>query len=137
MRTPEETAALYEKAAAYVREHGLAKRNFELPDGRVCATGALARAAGMGALVIVQKDDLLDPLAKMLGWPGRGVGEVSRLGQITDWNDTPERTAEEVAVMLERTAAAIRHQAATAKREVARMLEETAVVLDRLAGVSS
>lgn len=104
MRTPEELAALYCRAADYVRTHGLARRVFELPDGRVCTVGALAKGAGVHYTEMVydvayDAEPIVGPVAEILGY--WSTEDSSKIGWIAKWSDAPERTAEEVAALLE------------------------------------
>ncbi len=82
------------KAAAIVREKGLAKGCSSDIAGRVCANEALSLASA-GPFHQAVREFLGEPL-------------------IADWNDRPERTAEDVAATFEAVADALDAAAAGA-----------------------
>lgn len=74
------------KCAELIRARGLAKGTYEDPTGAVCALGAMQKV-----------DSTQGP-----GTYGPLVLEFSsHVPRIAEWNDAPERTAEEVASLFD------------------------------------
>jgi hypothetical protein len=112
-------ADLADQAANEIDKRGLAKHLLTDQAGRVCARGAVFAAVldrpftewdGM-AIALGVADDICqteiavsEAVADHLGLPHRSDGK-SRLAQ---WNNAPERTAEEVSSALRETAASLR-----------------------------
>lgn len=81
-------------AAQYIREHGWCQYTTETVDGRVCAMGAIYRAVSPPVSLYVS------PAAG----PVQILGHYLGVEFIGEWNDRPERTAEEVIAALEQAA---------------------------------
>lgn len=118
-------ATVARKAAAYIREHGLAKDELLLPDGRACFNGAVMLAFApdgyeipensydLWRLVGYGRDDMSRPDPRRntfntVAMAGRRI-LVKRFGRtryedIVSWNNAKERTAEEVASLLDQVA---------------------------------
>lgn len=100
-KKPEELAALYRRAAEEVHTRGLSRGIFE-QDGKVCTIGALSIAAtGYSFGDTVYDNEILAPVARQLGWSWGGDPLTSPFQAVADWNDAPDRTAEQVADLLE------------------------------------
>lgn len=93
------------EAARLIREHGLAQGSYTGPGGVLCAKGAICRAfavsfgAGDGTFTD-------SPVSRALAAVRSLVPAASALGYdaLVVWNDTPGRTGQEVAAMLEAAA---------------------------------
>jgi hypothetical protein len=83
------------RAAEVVRERGLCQGPWRA-DGPLCAAGAVGEAGGALGLSRGGMERRVLKFARALG--GSAVSDVH------DWNDTPGRTAGEVAEALERAA---------------------------------
>lgn len=80
-------------AAQLLKEEGWTQHAFLDAHGRMCVTGAINRAANGGALYVGAEDNVGSAAWRAL---------ADKLGcRVTDWNDTPGRTAEEVISTLE------------------------------------
>ena len=94
------------RAAAAVRERGLAKGRYQDAENRVCTFGALALACFGDVRTFAAESGEVESIA----------AEVAReagvpIYRLSEWNDAPERTADEVIAALE--AAAARLEATT------------------------
>ena len=80
------------KAADYIEEHGHCKGVLYNDEGAVCFRGAFIKIEALELL------DLAELRLKDLGVPHKGYMGV------VDWNNAPERTAEEVIAMMRHAA---------------------------------
>lgn len=96
------SAETLRKAAAIVRERGLAKGSYVRPDGRVCAEGALCMALGGSG-----RPSGLYPNSKYREFVLAADVLKAHIGNVpvTVWNDADERTEEDVAAAFEAAAA--------------------------------
>lgn len=101
------------EAADIIRQRGLAKRCLLSSDGKVCAVGAMYFALGMG-----------DKIRPVLGLSDGDVKDFARSeaeclllksleviglrSSLAGWNDRPERTAQDVINLFEKTALEIK-----------------------------
>lgn len=103
MRTPEELAAIYRRAAEVVRNRGLARGILQERDGRVCAIGALCLATDRN--FVDDQVEIMIPVARQVGWPDWGGALASSpFTAIGHWNDHQANGPEDVAQMFERAA---------------------------------
>ena len=81
---------IYLRAAQYIEERGLAKGTFEKASGELCIAGAcnLAASGGRDSYPPVCGDYWL----QLQQWAGTAF--------LSEWNDRPERTPEEVIDLL-------------------------------------
>lgn len=86
---PEQIADVLDDAADYIEKHGWCQSHLATPDGRVCAQGAIKAVTMSGGIWQWQPLD--------------GVGMAAYValrgfvaGSVTGFNDTPERTEQEV-----------------------------------------
>jgi hypothetical protein len=91
-------ADVLDRAADVIAERGLCKGSFEGPDGSVCAGGAL-RVALTGGPTNPLGDDQF----------GTYMYAVHRMTDVVDdvvvnWNDAPQRTADDVIAALQEAA---------------------------------
>jgi hypothetical protein len=104
-------ADIFDKAADEILVRGHIKESCINAAGEVCALGALSLAAGL---------QVVDPVTDK--WNGPPVAYhlidriirlmANRLGVYTaEWNDAPERTADEVIEELRQTAKSLREDA--------------------------
>jgi len=115
-----ETAAILDEAANVIRRNGLHKGAMFTPAGRkkvedcpVCTWGALAIAV-CGTPDLPTNGELrkVMPVAQALAKHlGLGTAGDDALWTIPDWNDNPDRTAEQVIAALESAARAEREAA--------------------------
>jgi hypothetical protein len=93
------TPRQYRKAATLVRQRGKATGCFIDAENRVCTAGALQHLY----LTTEDEHEALRQVAAMLGWAYEQSGPTA-LGTITNWNDRPDTTTEDVALLLEQAA---------------------------------
>jgi len=110
-----ETAAVFEEAANVIRRNGFYKGSmFRLLAGKraaecpVCTWGALAIAVcGTPELPTNREVRQVLPVVKTLArFLGLGTAGDDAMWTIPDWNDHPDRTAEQVIAALEAAAQA-------------------------------
>jgi hypothetical protein len=77
-------------AAEYISEHGWTQGMMREKDGSVCAAGALLAVSGYES---AGREAFTGYLYHTGGWVN-----------VADWNDQPDRTAEEVILTLKRAA---------------------------------
>lgn len=95
-KLPEPNRILLE-AAAYIREHGHTKAEMGTHGGARCALGAIRSATRM------HKN--WDPMDRFRWRVAAEEAMIANLGcEVQDWNDAPERTAQEVISTLETVA---------------------------------
>jgi hypothetical protein len=87
------SAATLRRAAQIVRERGWTQGRYEEEDGRMCVEGAMSLAHGYQAPA-----GNCDVVADLFA-----LRQVT-LENVVDWNDAPERTAEDVIAALEAAA---------------------------------
>lgn len=99
------TSEILGKAADVIAEHGLAKGEYQQPDGSCCTLGAIREALGLGweGIRSPQCHNAIRAFACHLSidlseWDSLVDGAVARIG--TDWNDRPDRTAKQVIAEL-------------------------------------
>jgi hypothetical protein len=96
-QTTQDLQAAYD----YLEEHGWCQEMFQAADGRVCLDGALMIATVGYAYVI--EPGLVDQtsLARHLNARNRVRSELGG-GGIFGWNDSPERSIEDVKLILKK-----------------------------------
>lgn len=94
---------VYERAVEAIRERGWCQHALEASNGAVCLLGAYAAAAGLyndrGELRYPAPDEER-ALAKAI----RSAGFEWRSGSVEPWNDAPDRTVEDVLLVLKHAA---------------------------------
>lgn len=80
-------------AAEYISEHGWTQGEMSARDGSVCAAGAIAAVSGYDNGRSAARGAFSGYLYHTEGW-----------SSIADWNDQPDRTAEDVILTLKRAA---------------------------------
>lgn len=91
------SAETLREAAAIVRERGWTQGAYVDDDGRVCIEGAICEALGGPRPAVVPFAPFVDADEELRAV----IGYVSPV----EWNDAPERTADEVIAALEAAAA--------------------------------
>lgn len=95
--TDKTTAEILREAAEYIGEHGWIQGQLSNPDGKVCAIGAINRAAKSDA--VADTYDAIEALWNYLELPsGEQLG--SGLHPVARWNDAPGRSAEDVILAM-------------------------------------
>lgn len=99
--------AVYRKAAQVIRTGGLTQGAFFTDDGKHCTVGALRTLTGS----LPETYRFLPLLADLIGGPqpcpcgGTGCGTaLDPYGNVTRWNDHPQRTPDDVLLLLEQAA---------------------------------
>lgn len=103
-----------EQAAQYIEVHGWCQREYETPNGNVCAMGALASVTGYdflfnGEAVWELYRDVRHALGVYVSSNTDPEFWTNRYGvAISEWNDHPEQTADEVIKTMRACAAKLR-----------------------------
>lgn len=105
-KTDDEVVRVLRGAAQLIREFGLAKRTQEDHQGRVCFHGAISKAATGSSRacdrpLAAEAQAVAGEYLKRLGAKGIRDTSVAYKYICVDWNNAPERTAEEVISALE------------------------------------
>lgn len=89
-------------AADYIDVHGWIQGGFDNPAGGVCALGAIRAVAppGPNRRTSAGEHACVTALAAHLGLVPEATTVYDVAGLVTDWNDTPGRTAGEVTSAL-------------------------------------
>lgn len=91
-----------EKAIEILDDKGWCQNNFVNPDGKVCLEEALGRANWIVSKNSVMPEDVYSGVRETTG--------ISKYAFLSEWNDRPERTVEEVKDVLMRTAKQFRNE---------------------------
>lgn len=101
------TSEILNKAADIVEQRGHSKGVYSDSTGRVCAVGAI-NAAILGTTKIEHLPIWYSGLDTHAGRVLHSLVCADEYWSITDWNDAPERTKEEVVAALRQAAEAVK-----------------------------
>lgn len=87
---PEMDPEVFREAAQIIRTGGLAQGHYETDQGQHCAMGALMAATGTRSYKVARYGNVLADLLGVPCWT-----------HVMTWNDTPGRTAEDVAGLFD------------------------------------